>query len=228
MTRSDTHHPHTTRRQRRSAAGYSFIEILIVMGIIAVLVGMVLVVIQIADKRRAETLTRARVLKVAAGMSEVRRNFGVYAPRDIHALRALDVTRRLRGRLSVNDTNESIETATQAMFLPGQAYDPQIHEDEFCNTDGDRLPRALHKRGDDRLLEIRDEWDNPLIYIPSRAYGPVDTTPIAYITGDGERVLVRPWKTAGGHFEQPTTFQVFSMGPDGRPNTEDDIKHWRT
>jgi hypothetical protein len=30
----------------------------------------------------------------------------------------------------------------------------------------------------------------------------------------------------GTGFAQPNSFQVFSMGPDGLPNTEDDLKSW--
>ncbi len=46
-----------------------------------------------------------------------------------------------------------------------------------------------------------------------------------YVLGTGKEVKVAPRKTSLGEFEGPTSFQLFSIGPDGEPGTEDDIAY---
>ena len=38
-------------------------------------------------------------------------------------------------------------------------------------------------------------------------------------------VTPKPWRDGAG-FANPNGFQVFSMGEDGIPNTDDDLKGW--
>ncbi len=214
-----------SRTRRADERGFSFIEILIVMGIIAVLVGLSVVAIQIWGRRGPEFLTKQRLQKVASGANEIYRNFEAYAPLQVKSIPKVFM---VGGKVKParNNTNEGIETLVQALYWKGLKYDPQLNDDEFCNTDEDELGAAVNKKGNPELLEVRDEWDNPFIYIPARAYGQVESSGATYITGDGIDVTARPWKSEHGGFEQPDSFQLFSMGPDGEPNTEDDIKHW--
>ncbi|MDJ0974825.1 MAG: prepilin-type N-terminal cleavage/methylation domain-containing protein [Planctomycetota bacterium] len=208
--------------------GFSFIEILIVMGIIAVLVGMVVVAIQIWGRKGPEFLTKQRLQKVAAGARQVHSTFEVYPPLDIKDVPKLTgVVPKGKIKPPRNSTNEGIETLVQMLYWQGLKYDPQITDDEFINTDEDELGAPVNKRNNPELLEIRDEWQNPLIYIPARSYGEADAEGVRYMTFDGIDVSARPWKSEYGGFEQPDSFQLFSMGPDGEPNTEDDIRHWR-
>ena len=37
----------------------------------------------------------------------------------------------------------------------------------------------------------------------------------------------RAWRAEGGGFVNPNGFQLFSLGEDGLPNTEDDVVSWK-
>ena len=46
-------------------------------------------------------------------------------------------------------------------------------------------------------------------------------------TLSGIPVQPRPWRAEGGGFVNPNGFQLFSLGEDGLPNTEDDVVSWK-
>jgi len=123
--------------------------------------------------------------------------------------------------------NAGIETLVELLHPMNIAHPMSWIDDEFCNTDDDYLtntPEGGERKG---RREIRDEWGNPLVYIPASAYRRVERDPETYVTADGTHVSVRPWRGEDGAFEQPDSFQLFSMGPDDQPNTDDDILCWR-
>lgn len=210
---------------RLRQAGFSFIEILIVMGIIAVLVGMVVVATQIWGRKGPEFLTRARLDKVAAGISEWKRSYESYPPMDPTTIPKYTMMEHVSVKGITNKSNQGIESIVLCLYWRGFNYDPQLQPDEFVNTDEDELREAVDSLGIKALREIRDEWENPLVYIDSRSYGTVDGDPARYTTIHGD-VDARPWKNADGTFAQPMSYQLYSMGPDGEPNTDDDILAW--
>lgn len=207
----------------RRAGGFSFVEILIVMAIIAVLSGLVVVAIQLVSRKKPEFDTETRAVKLAQAAEAVKLKWGLYPPASLLALEAAAGGGGQIKKLP-NRTNEGIEALFQAIYWPGTGVDPQLGDGELCNTDDDGLEKAVGSRGK-VLFEVKDAWDNPYAYFPYTEYGAAAQKPHAYVTKDGETVDVVPWKTENG-FENPTTCQVFSFGPDGQPNTEDDIKGW--
>jgi hypothetical protein len=88
--------------------------------------------------------------------------------------------------------------------------------------------------GNPKLFEIKDAWGNPLVYFADADYADAEKVPHTYMTAstrenegeEGGMVDVKPWRLQTGGFAQPGKFQLFSMGPDGVPNTDDDIKAW--
>ena len=74
--------------------------------------------------------------------------------------------------------------------------------------------------------ELRDAWGNPLVYFHRGDYGRYAERGVVYLTVLDERVEARPCRDADGSFVNPRTFQIYSMGPDGVPNTDDDITAW--
>ena len=77
----------------------------------------------------------------------------------------------------------------------------------------------------DALPDLVDGWGNLIIYFHNRDYKRIADDPAPY-TALEEDVEAVPWKNEDGTFSQPMSFQLFSMGPDGIPNTEDDIRAW--
>ena len=66
------------------------------------------------------------------------------------------------------------------------------------------------------------------MYFVNTDYARADADPPSYWLADGTEVLPRPWKYVDESrgFAEPRGIQVFSMGEDGQPNTEDDVKAW--
>jgi prepilin-type N-terminal cleavage/methylation domain-containing protein len=210
------------RTRSPSQAGFSFVEILIVMAIIGVLSGLVVVAINMVSRKKPEFETETRMAKLVAAANHVKLKWGTYPPATLSALAAAAQMKDAIKKVP-NRTNEGIESLVQAMYWNGVEYDPQLAEAEFVNTDDDQLEKAVGVHG--RVLhEIVDGWGNPIVYIPFFEYGAAEKG-VMYNDANGHGVPVRPWKTENG-FENPVSFQVFSFGPDGAPNTDDDVKGW--
>jgi prepilin-type N-terminal cleavage/methylation domain-containing protein len=215
-----------TRSRARREGGFSFIEILVVMGIIAVLAGMGVLVVQIFIRRAPQNETDATLNKVKALASSWQLKHSMLPP-----VRLADIS-RAAGDVGPqikhlgNSENEGIETLYQALYWPSLGTDPEFNEEkELGNTDDDKLSQAATSRGVD-LREIVDGWGNPLVYFVNTAYAQADRDPPTYILRNGTAVQPRPWREEGGGFINPSSFQIFSMGEDGQPNTDDDRKGW--
>lgn len=210
----------------RRQAGFSFVEVLVVMGIIAVLAGLGTLVVQIWIKRGPKVQAQDTINKVVALTNAWKMRHGLYPPVRLQDIQkaAGDVGPLIKH--TSNAESEGIETLYQALYWPSFGTDPELAEEkELRNHDDDRLAQAATSRGVE-LREIVDGWGNPLVYFPNTAYVQSDRDPPTYITLRKEAVQPRPWKEEGGGFVNPNGFQLFSMGEDGQPNTEDDIKGW--
>ena len=218
---------YSSDQDTRDMRGFSFIEILVVMGIIAVLAGLSTVVLQIVAKRRPEFQTEARVRTLTAKIGTWHRKFERYPPSDMTRIQ-----RTAGGPKGItkipNGYNETIESLFQALNWPTFGESGDLSEGDLTNTDEDELDDAVTTWGP-KLFEVVDGWGNPLVYFLHTDYSKAFDTPPAYLTADGEEVFPKPWKyeaEGATGFAQPNSFQVFSMGEDGIPNTEDDIKSW--
>jgi len=217
----------TARTARRLRAGFSFIEILVVMGIIAVLVGLGLAVYKIAIEESKKTQAAALLGKVRASTDLWKGKYRFYPPSEFQKLSTvLGPTMKLGRPVPSNTTNPGIEALVQALYTPGFGQNPDLDEDR-CNTDDDALDKPFASNGDLKLWEIKDPWGNPLVYFTDADYKDAEKNPPTYLNGEGMPVTPKPWRTSSGtSFAQTNGFQVFSMGPDGEPNTDDDVKAW--
>lgn len=217
---------HLSRRLER---GFSFIEVLVVMGIIGVLVSGVVFIVGNWMEKRPQMMTRDRMMKVKVAIESTRSHFAAYPADDVTKLE-----KRWATGLSVkikapnNRTNRGIESVVQAFNWPGNPANPEFNDEDFVNTDEDEFGAPINpKKGTDGL-EIKDEWDNPLIYIESQSYQKAKKNGgVEIMTADGELVRAMPYENEDGSFVNAASFQLFSMGPDMEPNTEDDVLVWK-
>ncbi len=210
--------------------GFSFIEILVVMGIIGVLVGGVIVAIGIFFKKGPEFDTKNTLSKTRMLIEKWRMEFdGAYPPGEVTRLSAVTGVGEV-AKDAGNKTNAGIESVYQAMYWPGFKSDPQFSPNELGNTDEDELRKAINKLGTTALTEVVDGWGNPLVYFHKDDYAKFGESGAGYVSQspDGGELLVeaRPYRSADGTYINPTSFQLYSMGPDGEPNTDDDITTW--
>jgi prepilin-type N-terminal cleavage/methylation domain-containing protein len=218
--------PRPDDRTGRAEAGFTFIEILIVMGIISVLVGMVVLALKIWGEKKPQVETRERAHRITGLLDGWRMTFdGMYPPTKLMDLVKVAGGGAKQPKKVDNTDNEGIETVYQALYYPGFSTDPNLQDNELANADEDKLPEAINPQRGALLMEIVDGYGRPFFYFDSASYTAAYATPPRYRTKDGEDLYPKPWKGENG-FEQPNSFQLFSAGEDGEPNTDDDIKGW--
>jgi hypothetical protein len=124
-----------------------------------------------------------------------------------------------------NDVNAGIESVYVALRLKGVrvgSVEGFASDEAIKNLDGDRAAEAVPDLQSPELFEYLDVYNNPIVYISNRDYKDMKKVE-RYLLGNGQEVKVQPMKRPNGEFVRPDSFQLFSMGPDGIPNTEDDI-----
>ncbi len=223
---------------RSRQLGFSFIEILVVMGIISVLVGGVIVAIGMWAEKGPEFATKNTLNKTKGLIENWKAKFEMWPPGDVTKIADVAGVGK-KAKSPGNKRNGGIEAIYQALYWP-TVPDPQFKEPdpgdegaqgaEIGNLDEDELRTAVNKRGSKALYEILDGWGNPLVYFNRNDYVQYADGGALYDSQDKEMNLMdvepKPYKRPDGSFVNPDSFQLFSMGPDGEPNTDDDIKSW--
>lgn len=207
----------TTRGQR----GLTIIELLVVVGILTMLFVALLPMIGGSEDSEKRTRTKS-ILAFAVTAAKTymsQRRFGDFPPDDY---------RDTAGKLEVssgNGTNIGIESFV--FYLNRQSStDPSFPSDEawLGNTDGDSSKKMIDKLQTKERLELCDAWGNPIAYFHKRNYTREQNYRLDEQDGelDEAEQPVSAWKD-GARYINPTSFQLFSAGPDGVYGTKDDI-----
>ncbi|MFT7617942.1 MAG: prepilin-type N-terminal cleavage/methylation domain-containing protein [Planctomycetota bacterium] len=213
--------------QTPKSNGFTLIELLVVIAIISLL-GTLMITTFISAKRDSEEFKVKAFIQTIGASLEVyqsdRRN-GVYPPSSLEGFPAL-------GTKLPNKTNLGIEAMVVCLSSPnfGGLKDSETIESLLDNVDEDSSSRKMTKWGSNELFELTDTWGNPLVYFNAqdyenrnvRAYSRTEPDVLDY-----EVVSVKPWmnpKTKSPY--NSSTYQLFSAGPDGIFNTDDDIGNW--
>jgi hypothetical protein len=122
-----------------------------------------------------------------------------------------------------NEVNAGIEAAATLVYRKDLDLGRRPRTDALGNTDGDRGGSTSTTHGRPDRFEFVDAWGHPFVYLIAADYEAAERDGFPYRNGRGEDVRARPWRDADGRFHHPEDFQLFSMGPDGVPNTEDDL-----
>ena len=223
-----SHGPSATRPSR--AAGFSFIEILIVMGIIAMLTGGVLVVVSIMSKKgpQFDTLTRLQLMEGL--ISSFKRQAMTHPPSKVGSIPHV-VGSKIKKPKGENLVNAGIEALYQSLTWKGIKTNYDFKEGELSNLDNDKLRKGVNRFEHPDLYEVMDGYGNPYVYIASEDYVKAYEGGLPYMSvneeGEENEYLAKPHKRADGTgFVNPSSYQLYSMGPDGEPNTDDDIATW--
>lgn len=207
--------------------GFTLIEMLVVVSIIAILAGLTMVGLMRAREHGNAEAVHIEIQMLGARLGSFRNAFGDFPPTSLG-----DV--KVKGN-GINEGNESL-FAYLLSKRHGGPFADDLKEDRWRNLDGDDLKgndAKLFAREVDwirgastQLTEYTDLWGAPYVYIHNRDYG----KKLKYQLEDGTTFEVEARKnpTTGAYFA-PTTYQLWSLGPDGinQNGDGDDVVSWQ-
>jgi prepilin-type N-terminal cleavage/methylation domain-containing protein len=210
----------------RPARGFTLVEILVVIAIIATLVGLVATMIPAAIKKKQVLRTQTLVTGIAAALESLQldnEQYGKYPP---SRTRDMKFGKSFVGKEigMPNEVNCGIESVFFLLNNP-TIQCPQVTSDEelIGNADDDAYRNARGNASDAFAREYLDAWGQPLAYFHSNDYK--DPKGLEELqTTDMRKIQVRPKKMsvkAGGGFLGPNSYQIFSVGPDGEQDADD-------
>lgn len=219
-----------SRETRSLEAGFTLVEVLVVLAILATLMALVAALVPYAlrqkDKLRAQSLVNN-----IGGTLELLKNdsdqFGKYPPSRARDLR---IGKRQVGKDlgQPNEINCGIECVYFLLNNPDIRIDhpPTTGDDQVGNTDEDSFRNARGNASDALAREFLDPWRNPLVYFSSLDYNDPKGVNQVKLGPEYENAVVevRPKKESsktGGGFLFKQTFQLFSLGPDGKQDDDD-------
>lgn len=212
---------------RKSQSGFTLVELLIVIAIISALVAATSVGVVIIQKRQKKIVTQNRLNVLGAFIEDLKNNhLGYYPPTDTAAVKGPGMKGVEYGKLAgkPNDTNIGIESLFLVMNIPDIPTVEELGQDTYENTDDDEMNATVGDLPSREFYEIVDGWGNPFVYFHNANYKEPDKVARYMLMQDGEWVSVKVLPLTGKTgFRRASSFQLFSVGPDGRPGTDDDI-----
>ena len=205
----------------RRARGFTLLEILVVIAVIGVLAALSFPVFASVRRGQKAKATKVLIENLKLKLEEYCADFGDYPPSNPKLL-----------GLPSNGTNDGIECLVRCLSTKkkkGPYY--EFPEDQLKNTDSDKLvsgnPTDSYMTGRE-LFELVDAFGNPFVYIHNADYDAPQKVQLGDENG-GETVPVKACKSAKtGQFHSVRSFQLFSLGPNGRfdDGEGDDVVSW--
>jgi len=205
----------------RRASGFTLIEILVVISILAALIGLLVPTISAVRRRSQAKTCKTLIDSISGAIAQYASDFGDFPPTSLQEL-----------GLRSNGVNEGAEALVRCLSTgdrEGPYFD--FKEEQLGNTDGDRLgpgPDPTHSKYPTReLLEVLDPWGNPLVYFHYRDYRGGRRGARVRIGDEDQSCRPQPsGKT--GQYPGVDRFVIWSAGPDGvnEDGAGDDVTSW--
>jgi prepilin-type N-terminal cleavage/methylation domain-containing protein len=205
--------------QRSHSRGFTLIEILVVLAILAGLLGMVAVQVFKQMSRGREANAEMQLSSLGTMLSQYRTSTGDFPPCDLAAL----------GVKAKNRTNEGNEALVLAFY--DKKYDGSLkpEDKELQNTDDDTCDINITTTGNTALREVVDVWGNPIIYIRRDAYE--RDQEYDFMNTETQEILTVQVKAEknpdSNSYFNSDSYQLRSVGADGVYDTKDDICPYR-
>ncbi|MSR74905.1 MAG: type II secretion system protein [Planctomycetes bacterium] len=209
-------------------AGFSLVELLVVMAILSVLGGLAVIGLPRMLRAGDKSLMENVILQLDAALQsyEADSKNGDYPPTLLDSDEFPGVGQRIN---LDNCGNESIVLCLNRRGHASRFDIEGMKGVSYTNIDADRTQAVLTSfSNDDReLYELVDVWGMPIAYFHHRDYGVVESRDLGRTSGVEDLVKAVAWtnpKTR--NFYQRDKFQIISAGPDMKFNTEDDITNF--
>jgi prepilin-type N-terminal cleavage/methylation domain-containing protein len=210
---------------QRQERGFTLIEVLVVVTILAVLMGLISLLVGRSSREKDNMLSKNLVTTVRNAIDNYQLEFSRPPPMTMAELAAQKKWTGLA--VQGNVTNECIECLLVALHHPDFSKRLGDVPTSFGNTDSDIWNKVPEGSEDENAREILDAWRNPIAYIHKNAYG----QPVKLLKEDGTEIEVMAVKKPNGTYYNPDSYQIISLGPNGvqdDPATEepDDIENF--
>ncbi|HKS16373.1 MAG TPA: prepilin-type N-terminal cleavage/methylation domain-containing protein [Planctomycetota bacterium] len=210
----------TRSRRPASRAGFTLIEMLVVIVILGILMSLAIVGVTTALKSARVSKTEALIEGLVAACEQYKgRGWADYPP-----------TTMAEFKITMpNEINNGIESLT-ACLASRTKGDPllTIRDDQFLNVDNDSTSKNITNWyfGDYQLREISDGFGYALCYMHWKDYDkPSPTTRRIRVDATSPEAAFDPSRSpATKTYLRPNRFQILSVGPDGKPGTQDDVQ----
>jgi prepilin-type N-terminal cleavage/methylation domain-containing protein len=209
-------------RPRQSPPGFTLVEMLVVLAVIAGMMGLVSIFLFKAKDEGERKIAGAEIQQIKAAisayMNDPRR--GAPPPTSLADEKVL----------LDNDFNLGIESLVVAFnALEYDSESPFTREDRYANGDKDLSKVQLTKFGKKDLFEYLDQWHRPFIYFRLSDFERGKSGVQNYQLPDGIMIEVQPVKSdaLGTYAGMADGYQIISLGPDGEFGTKDDVVSWK-
>ncbi|MBI2901483.1 MAG: prepilin-type N-terminal cleavage/methylation domain-containing protein [Planctomycetes bacterium] len=205
-------------------AGFTLLEILVVIVIIGILASLALVGVTYAIKTSKISNTQAMLSTMQGALDNYHTRWRDYPPSTL-------ADYKVKVPNNTNNGVESLVASLSSKQKGGILYQPPTQE-MYANADGDDLPKNptesyLAESGAYALLEYTDFFGNPLVYLHHNDYARAPAPLTTYLgAAGGQEQSFKPLKGAGSSWAMPDKYQLVSPGPDGILGTEDDLRQF--
>ncbi|MFH1230641.1 MAG: type II secretion system protein [Planctomycetota bacterium] len=201
--------------------GFTLLELLVVIGIIAILATMLIPNLAYVRTRAKISATKTLLSHIQSGLESYYAVYGDYPPTDLSDI--------YPG--TSNGVNNGIESVVACLSdqKKGGPFLLSISSDKYTNLDGDSCstPPTNWWFGDTQLREIVDVWNNPLVYFHSRDYDNPGKGSNYSFTRSGDAIAPQRDASTATYYN-PLAFQIWSAGTDEKNNNGlgNDINNW--
>lgn len=200
--------------------GFTLVELLVVIVIIAILAGLVTIGVSAAMVSARVSATEAFLQGLSGSCNQYAQRWGDFPPSTIDDL----------GGRAPNDVNNGIEALVACLASErrgGRLI--SADEEQYSNSDGDAASSNVTGWffGDSKLREITDKFGNVVTYLHHRDFAKPRPQVLKYkiFLEGGETVPIAPEKSAAtSTWVGAGRFQLRSAGRDGKIGTADDIR----
>ena len=179
-----------TLAPHRRRAGFTLVEVLVVMGILVLLLAIIFPVLNAIRRNQKIERTKATVEALASGIQAYQNDWGIYPPCEF-------VT-------GVNGGNRSLVTFLNVKNGASAPYLPSAFYEERGGVR--QLAAVWHND------VLRDEWEHPFIYFDT----PAMQSGLSHDYDIIGTCSVQPARGANGDYSNFGRFQLWSCGPNER------------